>query len=362
MKNDDSWLESIDGLKGICAFLIAFVWHYQHFVPLNTVPFYPLFRISSDFGLFYVEYFFLLSGFGMMYGYGRRVTGREISFYAFMGRRIRKIYPLFLLTTGIVAVLQALILRKTGSTFVYPNHDLYHLVLNLLLLQNGILETGWSMNSPSWTISVLMPLYVLFYAVNYFSRNQRRIYCFFGGCALLGCVVILSRENLPVLNPLMGRGLSCFSIGVLLYGIYERRDRFESRKVGYMLMLLPLSAYVLLRCGKGKYAGDLQMLTILGIAPAVVYGLLVVPAVKLFFSWKPFVWLGKISMAVYLFHFPIQCLFKATQLYLYDHIDYTSLIIWMSYVILTLILSALYERLASERLERWLLRQIRENG
>lgn len=173
MKDKDSWVKSIDGLKGICAFLIAFVWHYQHFVPLNAVPFYPLLRVSSDYGMLYVEYFFLLSGFGMMHGYGKRVTGREISFCAFMGRRIGKIYPLFLLTTGIVVLLQTIVLRKTGSTFVYQNHDLYHLVLNVLLLQNGIFETGWSMNSPSWTISVLMPLYILFYAVNVMMSGSK---------------------------------------------------------------------------------------------------------------------------------------------------------------------------------------------
>lgn len=176
---------------------------------------------------------------------------------------------------------------------------------------------------------------------------------------MLGCIIILSRENMPMINPLMGRGLSCFSIGVLLHGIYEQRERFESRKVGYMLMLIPLLAYVLLRCGKEKYIGDLQMLTILGIAPTMVYSALIIPTVNRFFAWTPFVKLGRISMAVYLFHFPVQCLIKILQQYMYNHMDYTSLIVWMSYVILTLAISALYEHFVSGRLERWLMRQIR---
>ena len=135
---DSKHLYCIDGLKGVCACIIAFIWHYRHFMRPPTAPFFSLFPVMYQYGDKLVELFFALSGFGMMLGYGRKILNHDISFQNYILRRLRKIYPLFFLSTTIVAVLELILHKHTGNFFVYGNYDLYHFLLNLLLLQNGV--------------------------------------------------------------------------------------------------------------------------------------------------------------------------------------------------------------------------------
>ena len=117
----------LNGLKGIGAFIIAFMWHYQHFINSTSGPLSKYFPLSFNYGYLMVEIFFILSGFGMMMGYCDRILEHKINFKDYIFKRLKKIYPLFLLTLLITAVLEFIYLRLNGSTFVYPNFDLYHL-------------------------------------------------------------------------------------------------------------------------------------------------------------------------------------------------------------------------------------------
>lgn len=67
-------IKSIDGLKGVAACMIAFVWHYQHFAPQAGYPFYCVFKPFYDYGDSVVEIFFMLSGLGMVLGYEKEFS------------------------------------------------------------------------------------------------------------------------------------------------------------------------------------------------------------------------------------------------------------------------------------------------
>ena len=69
---DSKELLCIDALKGIGAFIIAFVWHYQHFTSPSKFPLSSIFEISCTHGYLMVELFFMLSGFGMALGYQKK--------------------------------------------------------------------------------------------------------------------------------------------------------------------------------------------------------------------------------------------------------------------------------------------------
>lgn len=340
-REDNDHLECIDGIKGIACFIIAFFWHYRHFCKPPDVPFFNIFQVSYKYGYLLVELFFMLSGFGMMSGYGRRVLDHEITFPEYIMKRIKKLYPLFLLSTFIVIILEILIHHKAGEFFVYQNFDLYHLVLNLLLLQNGLLETGWSFNSPSWVISVLIILYALFYLICYHSKRSSVVYYLFAMCAILGCIIKLSDISGPLINELIGRGLSSFSVGVLMTGIYKQFDSFNSKRLGYFFLTFIGVTYFLLRTGRTYYVGNLMMLVIIGIAPMTLFCALSIPWISRLLSLKPFVLLGKISIAVYLLHFPVQCLIMCINDYAVP-LSFSSCYIWMLYVFITLCLAGLY--------------------
>ncbi len=49
-------IRALDGVKGICACVVAFMYHYQHFQPLES-PFYRIFKLFYDKGDLAVEIF-----------------------------------------------------------------------------------------------------------------------------------------------------------------------------------------------------------------------------------------------------------------------------------------------------------------
>ena len=351
MEENRIQLSFIDGLKGVSACLIAFVWHYQHFLPIDAAPFRNVFFVCYHYGDHIVELFFMLSGFGMMLGYSQKIFSQSISFPQYIKKRIIKLYPLFLISTFIVYILQLFIHHRIGEYFVYKNYDVYHLVLNILLLQNGALETEWSFNSPSWVISVLMLLYCLFYFVCYIAKNDRKTYYFFAVFALIGGAIIIKGDAYPLINSLVGRGLSCFSIGVLLHLIFQKKICFNSKLFGVLGLILIISTYVLLRLDKQNYVGNTRLLMIFGISPMIIICSMCLPWISKILCFKPFVILGKISLAVYLLHFPIQCILIIINHYFIE-INFGNRLIWILYAAITLLFSFLYTFLLQEKINK----------
>lgn len=334
-------LNSIDGLKGIGACIIAFAWHYQHFQPQNGSPFERILTVSYQHGWTMVDLFFLISGFCMMGAYGMKVFHYEISFKDYIFRRIRKLYPLFLLTTGIVIILQIIHHALSGGYFVYENFDLYHLVLNILFLQNGLFETGWSYNAPSWCISICILLYALLWLICSKVKKTSSIYCTFALLWTIGGMLILSGWNYPVLNRLIGRGLIGFSSGVILYGIQTELIKRHARTAGYICLVFLALVYILLRFFP-VYAGNIQMLFILGIAPAILISALNVSWLGKALGWKPLAYIGKVSIGIYLLHFPVQLLLHTADLLFHISFDYSSKKFWLLYVGVTFLTASVY--------------------
>lgn len=165
----------LDGLKGLAAFIIAFCWHYNHLNPSFKGAFTKTFPLAYNYGYLMVEIFFILSGFGMMMGYCEKILNKKIKFKDYIIKRIKKIYPVFLFTLILTTIFEYVYLRWIGETFIYPNFDLYHFVLNLLCIQDGIFDGSWSFNSPSWCISICLVLYCILYYVIYKSKNKNEI-------------------------------------------------------------------------------------------------------------------------------------------------------------------------------------------
>ncbi len=137
---DGNKLEWIDGVKGIGAIVIAFMWHYQHFAPQSGTPFSDIFVFLYGYGYLFVDVFFVLSGFGMVLGYEEEIYSGNISFKQYIKRRLLKLYPFMLVTLLSITVLQFIYHLQTGTTFIYGYFDVYHFILNLLGLQMGILD------------------------------------------------------------------------------------------------------------------------------------------------------------------------------------------------------------------------------
>lgn len=336
----------LNGLKGIGAFVVAFLWHYRHFPLLNGFPMYRFLSLLYDHGYLMVEIFFMLSGFGMMCGYCDKILLHKISFKHYIFKRIRKIYPIFFLTLLFTVVLEFVYSYIYGSTFIYPNFDLYHFILNIFCVQNGVFGTDWSFNSPSWCISLCIVLYCIFYYVVCTSNNKSQV--FYKSLVIISFTYIFSKQFV-IINDLLFRALMCFFIGVILQIIYEKRNMFNYRLIGILSLTFVVFSMILIRFYGAEVAGNLQMFVILGFGPLMIFGILNVKFLNKFLALKPFLFLGNISIGVYLFHFPIQCLFRIADYFLKLNLDYSTVYVWLSYCLITLIISFLYDKFFSKR-------------
>ena len=341
----------LDSVKFFAACVVAFVWHYQHFEPASGSPFGRVFSFSYPYGWLMVELFFMLSGFGMMLGYGSRILHRSVSFSQYMKKRLTRIYPLFFVTLVLVSVLQLVFMAKAGHTFVYPNFDLYHLFLNVILCQDGLFVTDWSFNSPSWCISICFILYVLFFIVFRFSKSIPAAVCRITGLGVLASAVLLLGWNYPVFNSLVARGLFCFSIGVVLAYLYQHEQRFNTKAIGYLCLVTLVGCYILYRIQPSS-STHMQMLFILFIAPMIIVCTVFVPWLNRLLSLRFFTYLGSLSMGIYLFHFPVQCVIKTVDIYCGLGLDYSGREVWLLYAASTLAVSILYKHLLAKPLTR----------
>lgn len=147
---------ALDALRGFAALSVV-IWHWQHFffvgadpsaVPIANQPFYPVFSALYHSGLYGVEMFFCLSGFVFFWLFSDKLTTGSTGLSQFAIDRFSRLYPLHFVTFLMIAGLQYFYFPIHNVFFVYQANDLYHAVLNLLLLPAWLPEPGWSFNGP----------------------------------------------------------------------------------------------------------------------------------------------------------------------------------------------------------------------
>lgn len=219
---------SLDALRGIAALSIVF-WHWQNFFFLGTNPVsFPAWRLPlAEWGLFVlyskgwlaVDLFFSISGFIFFWLYSRRVAAGTISPGRFALLRFSRLYPLHFATLLIVTISQLWLMSVGGSYFVYLNNDSKHFLLNLFFASSWGMERDYSFNGPSWSVSVEVFLYALFFICcrlfpvraivlalisaagffvvqQYYSPIGRGIGSFFlGGCVFLAYQAIITSRG-----------------------------------------------------------------------------------------------------------------------------------------------------------------------
>lgn len=158
-------LLSIDALRGIAALGVV-LYHAVH-QTTNAVPHnlfkWPvkLLQFLSSFGYIGVFLFFVISGFCIHLQWARsRAAGQrqEIQFGSFWKRRIRRLYPPYLIAFALFLGMAAL------TTGINVTHFLvYDIVMHLLMLHNLDPHTCYSINGVFWTLAIEEQLYLAYF-------------------------------------------------------------------------------------------------------------------------------------------------------------------------------------------------------
>ncbi len=355
-------IQVYDSLRGIGTILIFL----SHMTFMST---YYTWYIYLENGYYSVVFFFLLSGFVMMLGQRGQCQGRLTwtEEKNFLGRRMKKIYPLYLITMGIFMLycLVGDIIIKGGNGEIVKGYLIKGL-LSVTMLQSLIpfYETALCFNSAAWFLSVLFVLYL-------FTPCLVRFVNRFGGVRML-LAVLLAFAVVYELFSRFGKEIPDCSLthttpyinfffyvtGMVLAHLYMNRKRMPSDTFCSICELL---GAVLCLCVNFMYRMIdnplvYRLLTVCSLA-FLIYILAFEKGIlsRLLLRCRVLSRVGRISFEVYLIHYPVCVIGFA----LLGRIFRPSMEIYLLYFLLfwtvTLLSAVLYRQFAS-----WLRKKISE--
>jgi peptidoglycan/LPS O-acetylase OafA/YrhL len=158
-------LQSIDALRGIAALGVVLyhaVMQTASAVPNNLFRWpVKLLQFVSSFGYMGVFLFFVISGFCIHLQWAKsRATQQPqaIEFGSFWRRRIRRLYPPYLIAFALFMLMAAL---TTGINVTH--FFVYDVVMHLLMLHNLDPNTCYSINGVFWTLAIEEQLYLAYF-------------------------------------------------------------------------------------------------------------------------------------------------------------------------------------------------------
>ncbi len=158
-------LRGIDALRGAAALGVVF-YHavdQSHKVLPHNILQYPVraVQFASSFGYIGVFLFFVISGFCIHLQWARsRAAGidPEIRFTSFWKRRIRRLYPPY-----IIALLLFLLISATTIGITLNRFFFYDVGMHLLMLHNLDWKTCYTINGVFWTLAIEEQLYLAYF-------------------------------------------------------------------------------------------------------------------------------------------------------------------------------------------------------
>lgn len=297
----------IDLLRFLGCLAIA-IWHYQHFgfvgdalsdFRVNEQPFYDWLRLLYEYGgQFRVQAFWAISGFVLLLTYGRRIATHAITPRVFFLDRVARLYPLYLLSVLIVVLLQALYWQSNGYYFVYQANDLGNFLLVLVMASSWWSGAAFSFNGPVWALSVLIPVYVFFFAAVWRWGLSIRINLVVVVATSLFYVFVSKEPVLECAAHFHAGGIG--ALAFLRYG--EGRFGYALRRLAFAVLGLTLAV--------GLIWGEAALLPLLPVVLLFVVPTLCFAAAgigRLPASIEAlFQRLGDLSYGVFLLHFPLQ--------------------------------------------------------
>ncbi len=307
-------LTALDALRGVAAIVVV-AWHWQHFFALSgdwqsswsrsDQPFYWLLKPLYVQGWAAVDLFFVLSGFVFFWLYRDSIRNGATGAWRFAVLRLSRLYPLHFAMLIAVAALQFYFFHQHNQFFIYTENDAPHFVAHLFMVQNWWPDSPQTFDGPTWSVSIEMLLYVMFFVACLLGL-KRRAHCL--AIALLGGLLLPIDEHIA-------RGVIGFFMGGFVFTLWEGlRDDPRARTIARMLAVASLAGWVVLtvmlytdsswlKDGEGN--NPFLVVFDFGLCPLTVLAL----ALREAAGRKTPDWLGNlgdISYSTYLIHFPMQ--------------------------------------------------------
>jgi peptidoglycan/LPS O-acetylase OafA/YrhL len=162
---NDGRLQSIDALRGVAALGVVLyhaITQGAAATPNNLFRWpVKLVQFASSFGYIGVFLFFVISGFCIHLQWAKARANQQtpsIRFGSFWRRRIRRLYPPYLMAFGLFMLMASL---TTGLNITH--FFVYDVVMHLLMLHNLDPNTCYSINGVFWTLAIEEQLYLAYF-------------------------------------------------------------------------------------------------------------------------------------------------------------------------------------------------------
>lgn len=358
MKNE---IRQITGLRGVIAFLIAYVLHWT--LLFGAVPEFHNMHLEYLFGascpLIFLSpnLFFLLSGYLIHKSYYNRITDKTISLKEFFLPKMRKMYPMVILTASITFIVQNIGFQLYGEYILHADggevrNSFVALLLSFLGMQSGYFSDNdtLSVNGPAWFVAILFLCYGMYFLFTSFPRKvwmQRLLYLI---TTVVGVVLIIDAPGVFLLYSVNGRGYCSFFLGVLIcefVSFIEGMDisdnmRLLLKNIIYIVSLICLGGSFYLCCVKSKGIPYEPLALAVLFWPALMYIVIHGYVLRRLLSLKVFVLLGKISMPIFLCNLPTDLLIRMVDKVFELNLNYKDPWLWFVHIIISLIIATVF--------------------
>lgn len=161
-------IKSFHGLRAVLV-IFLFLHHLDMFYDLNISGYAELMKFFAE-GAVSVDFFFILSGFVVTYGYLPKLRDGSVTSSVFLINRISKIYPMHLLLWITCAVVYS------GTGYLLQNLSSSEFWFGAFLLQSYVPISGYAFwgNGVSWSVSTQLFFYAAFPVLVRLSRKERK--------------------------------------------------------------------------------------------------------------------------------------------------------------------------------------------
>lgn len=330
----------LNGIKGIGSFIIAFMFHYNHFVSAESHPLYRIkcLDIFIEFGWMAVELFFFLSGITFMALYADKIREGRVTGEKYALLRFSKLWPIHIFSLFVVTLFQGIRVMVGLEQFKFTSNDLYDFLLNVLMMHALGQGNGAGYNWVSWTLTVNILLYFLFYWMCKKSKNDNDILLVSFILFFVGLYDMKSGGWL-IFSADVGRGVSTFFWGVMCATIYKRFKSTLTYKSVVFAILSVIGFLTISVVLTTDLSGNSRILATTVTATYITAFTYIAIEGKLFsriLSCKPLMALGTISFSLFMIHYPLQAVLTTINDYFMLAWDYSRFGFWFGFVLISL--------------------------
>lgn len=284
----------IDGLRGIAAFSVLMN-HGAHTIITNGIqPIYINFTkytITGNMGSFGVQLFFCITGF--LFFDKLIKSNNRFDWNKFFIARIKRLVPLYMLTSFIVSIL-AIILAGNSASINFVNFSSFLNFFGFGFLGTEIFIGGFNasgLNAVIWTLPYEWRFYLLFPLVSIAIASRK-----YGIIALAAVMILAARDFMTefVLWPY-------FIVGAV--GAYiSNRFKLKVNDKYFLFSIVSCISIILIICSTNNGYGQLRMVCV-----SILFIMIIITKPRVF-RLKPLVYLGEASYSLYLLHLPLMAI------------------------------------------------------